>query len=64
MTQPLALTIAEACKIAGLGRTKIYSMLNSGELPARKCGRKTLILTEDLRKCLEMLPAFTSRAAD
>jgi excisionase family DNA binding protein len=61
MVQPLALTIAAACKLAGIGRTKIYAMLNSGELPARKCGRKTLILADDLRRCLEKLPEFTPR---
>jgi excisionase family DNA binding protein len=56
MNNPLARTIAEACARSGIGRTAIYELINSGQLPARKRGRRTLILTEDLQQCLEALP--------
>ena len=56
MNNPLAHTIAEACARSGIGRTAIYELINSGQLPARKRGRRTLILTEDLQRCLQSLP--------
>ena len=56
MQNTLAHTIAEACARSGIGRTAIYELINTGQLPARKCGRRTLILAEDLRQCLELLP--------
>jgi excisionase family DNA binding protein len=56
MNNPLAHTIAEASARSGIGRTAIYELINTGQLPARKRGRRTLILTDDLRRCLEALP--------
>jgi predicted DNA-binding transcriptional regulator AlpA len=32
MNIPLAYSIAEACEIAGIGRTSIYEAINTGEL--------------------------------
>ena len=54
--QPLAHTIAEACARSSIGRTAIYELINTGQLPARKRGRRTLILANDLQRCLETLP--------
>lgn len=50
------LSISEACAFAGLGRTKIYQAINEGTLKARKCGKRTLVLREDLRQFLAALP--------
>jgi excisionase family DNA binding protein len=55
-TAMLALSIVEACARSGVGRTTIYEMIKTGRLSARKCGRRTLILTDDLQRCLEELP--------
>jgi excisionase family DNA binding protein len=52
-----ALSIAEACAMAGIGRTKIYEAISGGKLPARKFGKRTLILRDDLRRFLESLPS-------
>jgi excisionase family DNA binding protein len=52
-----AYRIADVCELTGLGRTTIYAALKSGALPARKCGRRTLILAADLETFLGNLPS-------
>ena len=42
------LSISEACAVAGIGRTKIYQAITDGNLKARKCGKRTLVLRDDL----------------
>lgn len=59
MNSPLVYTIAEACAAARAGRTAIYAAIREGALAAHKRGRKTLILTEDLRRWVENLPTIT-----
>lgn len=44
----ISLSIEEARAATGLGRTKLYQLINSGELKARKIGKRTIILKEDL----------------
>src|ERR1700690_2335901 len=56
MPDLLAYTIAQAAEAAATGKTALYEALGSGELPARKRGRRTLILAADLRLWLEKLP--------
>jgi excisionase family DNA binding protein len=51
-----ALSIAEVSGVSGLGRTKIYEAIATGSLKARKCGKRTLILPDDLREFLTNLP--------
>jgi excisionase family DNA binding protein len=50
------LSISEACAFAGIGRTKIYQAIADGSLKARKCGKRTLILRDELRQFLNSLP--------
>jgi len=52
LTKPLALSIEEVRKLTGLGRTKIYSLIGSGELIARKIGKRTVVLRTDLETWL------------
>jgi excisionase family DNA binding protein len=61
MESSLAYSIAEACSRSGIGRTAIYDMINDGQLTARKRGRRTLILADDLRRCLELLPPVKAK---
>jgi hypothetical protein len=42
-------------------RRKLYEALNSGALKARKDGKRTLILDDDLRAWLQSLPAYEPR---
>jgi excisionase family DNA binding protein len=51
-----ALSIAEVCAVAGIGRTKIYQAIADGSLKARKCGKRTLVLRNELRDFLSSLP--------
>ena len=43
MTDKLSYTLKEAAAASGLGRTKLYELINSGELPLVKIGARTLI---------------------
>jgi len=56
MNTRLAVTIAEACAAAGIGRTSLYKAIGSGELRAVKCGRRTLLLPDDLARWLRGRP--------
>jgi excisionase family DNA binding protein len=62
MENAVALSIAEACMRSGIGRTAMCQMINSGQLPARKCGRRTLILADDLFRTLESLPLIKEKS--
>ena len=62
MNTPLAYSIAQACEIANIGRTSIYKAISTRQLIARKNGRRTVILAEDLRLWLQDLPAKTPQA--
>jgi excisionase family DNA binding protein len=50
------LSISEACRVAGIGRTKLYQAIATGQLKARKYGKRRIILREDLREFLTNLP--------
>jgi excisionase family DNA binding protein len=62
MTEPFAYTIAEACAVARIGRTALYEAIRSGDLRARKRGRRTLVVRDDLKKFIESLPAVNHKA--
>ena len=54
--QPEGLSILEACRVAGIGRTKLYEAISDGALKARKYGKRTIILRNDLQDFLTALP--------
>jgi excisionase family DNA binding protein len=58
----IAVSVETASKIANIGRTKLYALIGDGALPARKCGRRTLILVSDLQALLHNLPRTDGRA--
>lgn len=51
--QPLAYSIAEACRVSSLGRTRLYQLINEGKLQVRKIGNRTLIPAASLRALIE-----------
>jgi len=42
--------------LSGLGRDTLYKAIHAGRLPARKLGRRALVLADDLQRFLETLP--------
>jgi excisionase family DNA binding protein len=56
MSEAIGLSIPRACEVSGLGRTSLYAAVKSGDLPARKVGRRTIILPDDLDSYLKSLP--------
>jgi len=58
-SQITAHNISEVCALARASRTTVYDAIKRGELIARKRGRRTVVLTGDLRQWLESLPAVT-----
>jgi len=54
--EALFLPIPDACRALGIGRSKLYELIATGDLSIRKIGRKTLIPRDDLT-------AFASRLA-
>ncbi len=56
---PLAHTVEGASRHATCGRTSLYAAIKSGHLKARKIGRRTIVLDEDLRRWLASLPTRT-----
>ena len=56
------LSISEACRVAGIGRTKIYEAISDGRLKARKLGKRTLVLRADLQSFLANLPVVRTDA--
>ncbi len=60
MTDTLALSVRGASAEANIGLTKTYEAINSGELKARKIGRRTIILRDDLNAFLSSLEVYPS----
>jgi len=55
----VSLSIPEAVKASGIGRTTIFDMIKTGRLPAKKLGARTIILRSDLEAFVTSLPYRT-----
>ena len=44
--RPVSMSVNDACRYIGVGRTKLYDLIGSGEVPVIKIGRRTLVLTD------------------
>ncbi len=58
----LSFSIKEACSLTGMGQTKLYEAINKGLLPAKKYGRRTIILKNDLEGFLSSLESYPAHA--
>ena len=50
---PLSVRVAEASRMIGIGRTKIYELIQAGDLETVKIGRATLVTMRSLRRLIE-----------
>lgn len=51
--EPIAVRVSDAVKMIGLGRSKIYELIASGDIEIVKVGAATLIPVASLRKLIE-----------
>lgn len=52
----LAIRVPEACRMIGIGRTKLYELIRAGDLETVKLGRATLITVSSLRRLIGKKP--------
>ena len=48
----LTVSVAEACRLIGIGRTKVYELINERRLETVKLGRRTLVKVQSIRSLL------------
>lgn len=51
--EPICVRVNDAARMIGIGRTKLYELISSGELETVKIGKATRITTASLRKLVE-----------
>lgn len=51
--EPIAYSVADACRVSSLGRTRLYQLIGEGRLEVRKIGKRTLIPAASLRALIE-----------
>ena len=54
---PLAVRVREACRLTGIGRSKLYELIAAGEIRIIKVGSITLIPLAGLQQFLEQRSA-------
>jgi excisionase family DNA binding protein len=57
-----AYSIEETARITSLGRTALYEEIKAGRLKARKAGRRTVVIADDIRQWLASLPQIGGAA--
>lgn len=58
----LAYSIDRFCEETDTGKSKVYELIRTGKLRAKKFGSKTLILAEDAENFLASLPDMPGEA--
>ena len=53
--EPLAVRIPEACRLTGIGRSKLYELIAEGQLEIVKVGAMTLVPMKSLRALIEQV---------
>lgn len=56
--EPIAVRIPEAIRLIGIGRSKLYELIASGDVEVVKIGRCTLIPTASLHDLIERAKSF------
>lgn len=53
---PIAYRINDAVTVTGISRSKLFELIGSGDITARKLGRATLIERAELERYIATLP--------
>jgi excisionase family DNA binding protein len=59
----IAISIIEAARRAGVGRSSVYEAIGRGDLKIRKNGRRSLVLVDDLKAWVSAMPEAKHRNA-
>jgi len=51
--EPICVRVNDAARMIGVGRTKLYELISSGELETVKIGKATRITTASLHRLVE-----------
>jgi excisionase family DNA binding protein len=51
--EPLTLTIADARRALGIGNTKLYQLIKTGQLDTIRLGRRRLVRTASLHRLID-----------
>ena len=51
--EPIAVRLPEATRLTGIGRSKLYELIASGDIETAKIGTCTLITVASLRQLIE-----------
>jgi excisionase family DNA binding protein len=56
LRDPLTVTVQEARRLSGLGKTTVFKLISDGALRTVKVRRRTLVRYESLKSLLKMEP--------
>jgi excisionase family DNA binding protein len=56
-------TVAEFCRLSGLGRTKVYQLVGDGSLDSFNVGKRRLIVLDSYRRLIERRVAASAAPA-
>lgn len=48
--EPVTITIADACRVIGIGKNKVYDLINDGTLATVRIGRRQLVRVDSIKK--------------
>jgi excisionase family DNA binding protein len=51
--RPISVRISEACRLTGIGRSKLYELIAAGEIQIVKIGAMTLVPMGSLERLIE-----------
>ena len=51
--ETIAASVNETARSLGLGRTKVYELINDGKLSTIKIGRRTLVKADSIRALID-----------
>lgn len=51
--QPLTYSVADACRVTSIKRTRMYELIGDGTIASVVIGRRRLVKAESLRKLVE-----------